>query len=166
MPNIHQEVLIAAPAKTVYDAVTTSEGLSGWWTPNSKATAQLGNVASFPFGPDYTKEMKITALEPNKRVEWLCVKGMDEWVGTTLSFAIEHGQKDALLRAHPELSDQVFQANDKEQTLLIFHHDNWKQDSPMFAECSFTWGRFLTSIKRLCETGKGMPWPNEHRSGS
>jgi hypothetical protein len=56
MPNIHQEVLIAAPAKTVYDAVTTSEGLSGWWTPNSKATGQLGSIASFPFGPDYTKE--------------------------------------------------------------------------------------------------------------
>ena len=91
------------------------------------------------------------------------LRGMEEWEGTTLSFTIEHGQKKALLHAHPELSDQNFQADEGEQTLLVFHHDDWKQDSPMFAECSFTWGRFLTSLKMLCENGKGMPWPNQHR---
>ncbi len=106
MPNIHHELLIGAPAETVYGAITTQEGLSGWWTPGAKATPELNSIARFPFGPDYFKEMKIMELEPPNWVKWLCIKGAEEWVGTTLSFKIEHGDKGALLSFHPELGDQ------------------------------------------------------------
>jgi hypothetical protein len=73
-------------------------------------------------------------------------------------------EKGALLSSHPELQDQIRQAGNEEQTLLIFHHDDWKSYSPMFADCSYTWGQFLRSLKLLCETDKGQPWPNQHRT--
>lgn len=42
-------------------------------------------------------------------------------------------------------------------TWLVFHHDDWKDYTPMFAECSYTWGQFLRSLNLFCETGKGRP---------
>ena len=164
MPNIHQELLIAASPEKIYDAITTPQGLSAWWTPGATAKPELNSIARFPFGPDYFKEMKIVELQPTTYVQWNCIKGAAEWIGTNLSFQIDPGDKKILLNAHPEALGQVQQQNNFEKgAMLIFHHDNWKEYSPMFAECSYTWGQFLRSLKLYCETGKGMPWPDQHR---
>ena len=88
--------------------------------------------------------MKITQLERPNRVNWVCIKGAEEWMGTTLSFKLENGDKGALLSSHPELHDQIRQAGNEVQTLLIFHHDDWKSYSPMFAECSYYVGTVST----------------------
>jgi uncharacterized protein YndB with AHSA1/START domain len=163
MPNIHQELLIAAPAERVYHAITSNEGLSGWWTPGVNAKAEVGSIARFPFGPDYSKEMKITELEPSRLVKWTCLKGAAEWVGTHLSFELIEGTKQSLSSSRPELQGQLEQQKNFDKgTLLIFHHDDWKEYTAMFAECSYTWGQFLKSIKLFCETGKGQPWPDQH----
>ena len=164
MPNIHHELLIGAPADKIYNAITTQEGLSAWWTPETKAKPELNSVARFPFGPDYFKEMKIVELKPSALVKWNCIAGADEWIGTTISFQLHPGDKSTLLNSHPEVRGQVQQqGNFDKGALLIFHHDDWKEYTPMFAECSYTWGQFLKSLKLLCETGKGKPWPNQHQ---
>ncbi len=163
MPNIHQELLIGAPAEKIYNAITSQEGLSAWWTPGANAKPEVDSVARFPFGPDYFKEMKITELKPSRLVKWTCIKGEGEWVGTHLSFELVEGNKQSLTKSRPELQGQIEQQKNFDKgTLLIFHHDDWKEYTPMFAECSYTWGQFLRSIKLLCETGKGRPWPNQH----
>lgn len=164
MPNIHQALLIGAPAEKVYGAITSQEGLSGWWTPDAKAKAEPGTIARFPFGPTYYKEMTIVELRPFGLVKWNCIKGDGEWVGTTLTFQLVSGDKKTLLSAHPEIKGQIEQLADDEGTLLLFRHDNWKEYTPMFAECSYTWGQFLRSLKLWCETGKGRPWPDQHRT--
>ena len=165
MPNIRHTVFIGAPVEKVYRAITSEEGLSAWWTPDTKVTSQTNAIARFAFGPAYFKEMKIIELKPLEQVKWFCISGANEWIGTTISFSLQAGDKNALLNTHPEVADQVQQQrNSDEGTLLIFHHDGWKDYTPMFAECSYTWGRFLRSLKLLCETGKGRPWPNQHRT--
>ena len=164
MPNIRHEVLIGAPANAVFDALTTQKGLSGWWTAGVTAKAERDSVARFPFGPEYFKEMRITELEPPKRVKWDCITGVDEWVGTKFSFELESGDRDSLLRSRPEAEDQIKQLKSDTLTLLSFSQDGWREESPMFAECNYTWGQFLRSLKLLCETGRGRPWPNQHRT--
>lgn len=166
MKSIRQNVLIAAPVEKVYHALTTQEGLAGWWTPAATAKAELNGISRFPFNfPsfDYSKEMKITELKPNSRVEWECIAGADEWIGTTISFRLESGDKATLGNAHPELMGQLEQQKTDNGTLVIFEHNDWREYTPMFSECSFTWGQFLRSLKRLCETGKGQPWPNQYQ---
>lgn len=164
MPNIHHQLIIAAPAEKVYHAVTSQEDLAAWWTPGAAAKPEPGSIARFPFGPHYHKEMKITALKPFQQVEWICLEGAPEWIDTTLSFHLEPGNGETLLHTHPEMQGQLQQLNNSETlTLLIFHHENWKDYTPMYAECNFTWARFLWSLKLLCETGKGLPWPDQHR---
>ena len=165
MPNIHHELLIGAPAEEIYDAITYPEGLSAWWTPGSNAKPETNSIARFPFGPKYHKEMKIVELIPSRLVKWQCIAGTGEWVGTTLTFSIQSVDKGSMLNSYPEIQGQEEQqGNFDEGTLLIFHHDDWKDYTPMFAECSYTWGQFLRSLKLLCETGKGRPWPNQHRT--
>lgn len=160
MPNIHHELLIGAPADKIYNAITRSEGLSAWWTPDSKAKPETDSIAHFPFGPAYFKEMQITELKRDLQVKWTCIKGTPEWIGTHLSFKLERAD----LASHPEIAGQIEQQRNADSaTLLIFHHNDWKEYTPMYAECNYTWGQFLRSLKLFCETGKGRPWPDQHR---
>jgi uncharacterized protein YndB with AHSA1/START domain len=167
MPNLRHAVLIAASADKIYDAITSSEGLSAWWTPNSTAKAELDSVVRLPFGPKYLNEMRITELIPGKRLKWHCLKGEDEWVGTNLSFDLQSGDQDKPLSSYHELEGQCQQIGDvSEVTLLVFQHEDWRAETLMSAECNYTWGQFLHSLKLFCETGKGQPWPDQHRPRS
>jgi uncharacterized protein YndB with AHSA1/START domain len=142
MKNILHRLAIKATPEEVYKAVTTREGLAGWWTPETSAKPETGSIARFAFGPDYFKEMKVTALEPFKQVQWQCITGFEEWVGTTITFDIE-----------PH----------KNGSVLFFHHDGWKAYTPGFASCSYDWAMFLRSLRILCETGQGLPYPNQYQ---
>jgi uncharacterized protein YndB with AHSA1/START domain len=137
--SICHRLLIKIPVEKVYEALTAQEGLAGWWTPDTKAKPETGSVSRFAFGPDYFKEMKVEELKPYSRVKWLCIKGYEEWIGTTITFELEPHQKGAT---------------------LFFHHDGWKEYSEGFASCSYDWALFLRSLKVLCETGKGFPYPD------
>jgi uncharacterized protein YndB with AHSA1/START domain len=164
MPDIRQNLFIAAPINTVFNAITTQEGLSGWWTPKVTASPMQGSVAYFGFGPSYIKEMLIEELAPLETLRWRCVAGTEEWVGTVLTFQLTGGSRTALMQSHPEARGQIEQAGDFDTgTVLNFAHADWRDATAMFAECSYTWGRFLRSLKLLCETGQGRPSPQEHR---
>jgi uncharacterized protein YndB with AHSA1/START domain len=157
MPNICHRLLIEASPETVYHAITSEEGLSAWWTPNAKVKPEIDSVARFPFGTDYFKEMRITELEAFKWIKWNCIKADAEWVGTKLSFKLEGGDSKTLLSSYPEMLGQLQQLSGEKATLLIFQHEDWREYTPMFAECSYTWAQFLRSLKLLRETGKGRP---------
>ncbi len=138
MKSICHRLLIKAPVEKVYESLSIQEGLSAWWTPDTKAKPVAGSVSRFAFG-DYFKEMKIEELQPYSKVKWLCLKGYEEWIGTTITFELEPHQKGAT---------------------LFFHHDGWAAYSNGFASCSYDWALFLRSLKFLCETGKGIPYPD------
>ena len=139
MKSICHRLLIEVPAEKVYEALTTQEGLSGWWTPEAKAKPEVESISRFAFGPEYFKEMKIEELKPFSRVKWLCVKAYKEWIGTPVTFQLQSVDKG---------------------TMLFFHHDGWKEYTPEFASCSYDWALFFRSLKFLCETGKGFPYPD------
>jgi hypothetical protein len=44
-------------------------------------------------------------------------------------------------------------------TIVLFTHEGWKEETNEFASCSYTWALFLRSLKLLCETGSGTPYP-------
>lgn len=165
MSSIRQAVLIAAPEHKVFDALTHSEGLAAWWSPGAEAVPELGSTARFRFGPSYLKTMVVAALEPDALVQWRCTGGADEWIGTTISIALESGSPDALRAAHVEIGGQLEPLADVKTVALVrFAHEGWRAETLGFSECSYTWGRFLHSLKRYCETGRGTPWPEQHRA--
>lgn len=164
MPSIRHEVLIGAPVDEVYKALTTADGLAAWWTPDVTARPEPGSIARFGFGPGNFKEMCVTDLVPHERVKWVCLEGAEEWKSTAITFDLRAGDRQKLLAARPEIGDQIRQAETRNgATLLSFRHDGWRDDTPMLAECSYTWARFLASLKAFCEGGAGWPWPRQHR---
>ena len=130
---LHRVGIDAAPAK-VFDALTTIEGLSAWWTP-SKGNAAQGGRIDFKFC-----EMEVVAAEPGKLVRSRCTGGPEEWVGTEVIFRLE--QK-------------------REQTFVLFSHAGWKEPVEFMHHCSTKWGTFLLSLRDYVERGAGKPSPND-----
>jgi uncharacterized protein YndB with AHSA1/START domain len=132
----HLLYINASPAR-VYQAITTQKGLSSWWTTKTKADAIIGSVAEFWFSDKYHNKMYIVRLDINKYVEWECLDGDKEWIGTRLKFMISPQEKGAMLQ---------------------FWHYEWKNETDFFAACNYHWGRYLKSLKDYCENGKGEPF--------
>ena len=142
MPDIRHRVVISAPLKSVYDAVATKEGISEWWTRDGvRGESSEGSNIEFYFGsPEPAAVMVVTRLDPRGQVEWNCVEGADEWVGTHLAFDLT--QKD-------------------DETVVMFSHADWLSPSEFMAHCSARWAYFLLSLKSLVEAGKGTPFPED-----
>lgn len=140
MTEIKHLVTINAPAEAVYRAITDQEGLAGWWTEQTRAEPKVGSIAEFAFGEKYLNRMKITGLVPDKKVTWECIHGDKEWIGTRFVFDLE--ERDG-------------------KTVTRFAHTNWNEATDLYALCNYHWGRYMTSLKSYCETGKGTPFQAE-----
>jgi hypothetical protein len=123
----------------VYIALTTLEGLSGWWTSTTQGDSKVGGVIQFRFGAGGIA-MKVLELDPGRRVLWQVVAGPGEWIDTTVSFDLRH---------------------EGDWTIVLFKHQGWKEPVEFMQHCTTKWGVFLLSLKSLLETGKGGPAPNE-----
>ena len=139
MKSICHRLLIKVAPEKVYEALTTQDGLNGWWSPETTATPEVGSIATFNFAPYMLKEMRIEELQPNTKVKWLCIKSYEDWIGTTITFELEPHEKG---------------------TTLFFRHDGWAAYTAGFASCSYDWALFLRSLRFLCETGTGFPYPD------
>ena len=50
-------------------------------------------------------------------------------------------------------------------TVVLFAQRGWKEQVEFMQYCSTKWGTFLLSLKSLCETGKGTPYPENVEIG-
>jgi uncharacterized protein YndB with AHSA1/START domain len=136
---LHKVGIKSSSLGAVYKALTTIEGLSGWWTRNTQGDSRLGGVIQFRFGPGGI-DMKVLELQPGRRVLWQVVDGPQEWIGTKVSFELKQ---------------------EGDWTLVLFKHQGWKEPVEFMHHCSTKWGVFLLSLKSLLETGKGAPAPDD-----
>jgi uncharacterized protein YndB with AHSA1/START domain len=141
MADILHRVGVRTPTpEKVYNALTTVEGLAGWWTDDTTGNSEVGGVLEFRFPPVGGFDMEVTELQPSKRVSWRVVSGPEEWVGTTIDFDLR-------------------QSGD--YTIVLFAHQGWTEPGEFMHHCSTKWGSFLMSMKSLVETGAGQPAPRD-----
>ena len=137
MPDILHSVGIKSPSPdATYRALTTRDGLAGWWTTDTQVDP---DVIRFRFG-DGGFDIKVLELEPARRVLWEVVGGPAEWVGTRIEFALRQ---------------------DGAMTIVLFKHAGWREPVEFMHQCSTKWAIFLMSLKALVETGSGAPWPRD-----
>jgi uncharacterized protein YndB with AHSA1/START domain len=143
MPDIVHRIGIKAPIANVYAAVSTVEGVAGWWTRETSGSSAKGGSMMVRFtdpgGKEVGKmEFELAKLDPNKEVRWRFKTGPEEWIGTEVTFDL---------------------SQDGDMTLIIFGHRGWKEQIEFMAHCSMKWAVFLLSLRELVETGKGRPSP-------
>ena len=143
MVDILHKVGILSSHNDVYDALTTVDGLAGWWTDDTKGRSEVGGVIEFRFPPGGF-DMEVTELVPSKRVSWRVVDGPEEWVGTTVDWDLRQ---------------------DGDYTIVMFKHEGWREPVEFMHHCSTKWGSFLMSLKSLVETGEGAPAPRDVQIG-
>jgi uncharacterized protein YndB with AHSA1/START domain len=136
---LHKVGIKSSSRADVYEALTTVDGLSRWWTGDTQGESKVGGVLRFRFhGGGF--DMKVLELQPATRVLWQVVEGPKEWIGTKISF---------------DLKQQA------DWTIVLFKHQGWKEPVEFMHHCSTKWAVFLLSLKSLLETGKGGPHPND-----
>lgn len=132
MADILHRIAIAAPARKVYDAITTVEGLRSWWTPDCSAEPRAGSVAVFKFaGGKVVFRMRIDTLEPEKRIAWTCLGDYDEWGDTRLTWDLKAGPDGG--------------------TVLDFAHRGWNATGGEYPQCNTTWGLLMNLLKEHAE---------------
>jgi uncharacterized protein YndB with AHSA1/START domain len=143
---IHRIGINASPDK-VYSAVSTVDGVAGWWTQETTGESKVGGVITVRFADRLTPsvekgrmELEVAKLDPGKEVRWRVKAGPPEWIDTHVTFSL---QKDG------------------ESTVLVFGHRDWREPGEFMAHCSMKWATFLLSLRELVETGAGRPSPDD-----
>ncbi|MEU9137820.1 SRPBCC domain-containing protein [Streptomyces sp. NPDC048404] len=140
MADILHRVGTTAARETVYQALTTVDGLAAWWTTDTEGSGD--DVLQFRFGDVGGFDMKVLELQPDARVRWEVVSGPEEWVGTTVTFDLKQ---------------------EGEWTIILFAHEGWREQVEFMNHCTTKWALFLMSLKSLVETGTGAPHPHDVR---
>ncbi len=146
MDNYQQSFTLKATPAKVYAAISTLEGIQGWWTQDCTGSTHEGASLHIRFGGTH-KDLRIEQLEPNQSVRWLCTAAhinhesltrKDEWVGTQMVF-----------RLTPETNGY---------TRVDFEHIGLVPSFECYDLCNNGWNYFLKSLHAYVEQGQGTPY--------
>ena len=139
MKTILHVVDVAAPREKIFAALSSSDGLSAWWTTSVSGDAGSGGLIHFKFGGDFNPDMKVTQFDSPSRIGWRCVEGVTQWADNTFSF---------------ELVDR-----DTSVTALRFRQNYATElTDDDYGTYNYNWGYYLESLRLYCEHGKGKPF--------
>jgi uncharacterized protein YndB with AHSA1/START domain len=141
MNDIHHEITSQASTNAAYAALTTPEGLRGWWARDCDISEGVGAEHELRFAKDdrlVAMRFRVEALEPDRLVRWSCVEnGNPAWVGSTLEWRLEAGTAGSTIR---------------------FEHGGFAAGGPPYEMTVQGWTHFTASLQRLLDTGTGEPW--------
>lgn len=145
MADIRHRVGIKSSVNEVYQALTTTEALAGWWTTGTSGTgSDVGGVLRFRFEAGGF-DMKVLEIDPGQRVLWEVTDGPPEWIGTQVDW-------------------KLYQAD--EHAIVLFQHQGWREPVEFMHHCSTKWAYFLLGLKAGLEGGKATPSPEDMKISS
>lgn len=128
-----------APRERVFDALTTLDGLRGWWTTDASGVPGSGGEMRFGFGEVDEFVMRVDSTSRPSSVLWSCTaRRRGEWIGTQVMF---------------DLFDPSSQKCE-----LWFRHAGLTPKLECYSDCKLGWDHFLESLRAYVETGKGSPF--------
>jgi uncharacterized protein YndB with AHSA1/START domain/DNA-binding transcriptional ArsR family regulator len=133
------QVVANAPVDAVFAALTTLDGLAGWWTPDvSGSPAAPGGEVTFGFD-DERVHMQVEHVEPTL-VVWRCLQSerFAEWQGTSVWFELR--------------------PRDDGSTAIAFHHVGLVPTCDCYGLCSGGWQHYLASLVAFVQGEGGEPY--------
>lgn len=136
----------AAQPAAVYQALTTPDGLRGWWGTDATVGTLPGERIRFRWSATDFTELQIEHLVADQEVLWTCVAQHDqnlphpdEWLATRVHF--------------------VLHRDDANGTELHFTHHGLRPNLACYDICAGGWDWFLRhSLRGLLEGGQGTPF--------
>jgi hypothetical protein len=133
MADIHHEIKINAVPQAVYQALTNASELNKWHTSRID-----GNNETFTIHPKDGPVFEWKVSKPDSHiVEWRCVVGPSDSVGTIARF-------------------QLSALNDG-RTLVEFSHSGWPHTKGNFRKCNTLWAILLFHLQKYLGTKQANP---------
>jgi uncharacterized protein YndB with AHSA1/START domain len=136
-------VLFDAPPEAVFDALTATAGLAGWWAPVSGSGADGGDLR-FVFNDPLL--IHVDQAQRLSSVRWTVVECsfLPDWVGTTLRFDLRPRESGGCE--------------------VRFRHQGLTPRLECFSLCRAGWDHQLASLHDYVASGQGQPFGSEgHR---
>jgi uncharacterized protein YndB with AHSA1/START domain len=134
--DINHEIKINAAPQVVYRALTNASELTKWHT--SRTENANGKDETFTTYPKDGPAFEWKVLKPDSHtVEWQCVAGPGDSVGTIARFTVS------------PLSDG--------RTLVEFSHRGWPDTSGNFRKCNTLWAVLLFHLQKYLSTKQPGP---------
>ena len=135
-PIMHK-ALIRADRRTVFDAMTTAQGLDAWFTHGSSVDRKPGGMLVFrwkDWGPDkHTGEAQCPIVDVKVPEKFVFRWWEDHY--TTVEMYFEEVDEGTLVR------------------LKEYGYEDSKEGHRRLIECATGWGEALTLLKFYCEHG-------------
>jgi len=143
MPDILHDFQIEASARSVFDAVSTADGISAWWSLSTVGTPAAGARYELDFGPGYQWEALVTVCEPGRAFELDLTKADTDWLGTRVGFELKE---------------------DGARTNVRFHHTGWRSVGEHYRVSCYCWAMYLRILKRFVEHGEFVAYEDRLRA--
>ena len=139
MPDIAMQIDVAADATTVYRALTTVDGIAGWWNTKNETSGNVGDLNRYWF-PDapMSWDMRVVETIDGNLVGWHCEGGPPPWIGTDVRWTLEPA---------PEAG-----------TRIVFDHRGFGAVDEKFRVVTLGWAQMLLRLKEYADTGKPVPF--------
>lgn len=139
MTDIQQQVEVGQQPAAVIAALTTAEGLQGWWCRDSDIGSRVGDRHVMRFdhmGTHITMVFDIAELGADT-VSWQCgPNGNPDWPGTTITWNV---------------------ATQAGGSIVTLRHSGFAEGAASIPMVEQGWAHFLASLKSYLETGTGTP---------
>ena len=127
---------IAAPVDRVHEALTSHDGVVGWWTDDM---VLADGMMSLGFSDAPERFSLRVDVDSDEEVTWTSVGDFPpHWKGTRISWTLADS---------PEAGG----------SRVFFEHAGFAAPDPMLGHTSMVWGNLMNSLKAYCETGNPSP---------
>ena len=136
MPEIQHEIKIKADPNSVFNALTTVEGLKGWYA--AEVEDRNGEWAFTHTSKDDLKfAFEVTESESPSKVAWRCTEGPNQAKGTITTYRLSETEDG--------------------RTLVEFSHTEWPSSEGNYRKCNTFWAILLHHLRQYVETGEATP---------
>jgi|SRR5436305_5562100 uncharacterized protein YndB with AHSA1/START domain len=136
--DIAMQLDVPASPDAVYAALTTTDGIAGWWTTRNETTGTPGGVDRFWFpGMPEPWQLRVDAAEPGKLLAWHCVAGPPGWIGTEVRWSLEPAA---------------------DGTRVVFDHTGFAAKDEMLRTVTLGWAQMLLRLTEFARTGTPTPF--------
>lgn len=137
MAQSSHRIRVHAPAERVYQALTSVDGLKGWFTPQVNGTVKEGGEVNMSFSGKEPFRWRFSEIKPQTHVHWDCLEGPGAATGTSVTYKLNEAGSG--------------------QTVVECDHDGWPDGHEALATCNTLWGILMGRLKEFSETGKSNP---------